>query len=498
MPYVLGVDIGTEGTKVLVISDTGEIVKKAYASYQFDIPESGWTEQDPEVWWNSFLRCLDDLWNQGASPADIVCIGVAGQMHSSVLLDKNGVNIRKSILWNDTRTKQICDDVLEFIGKTRYQGETCNSLLPGFTLGKLLWVKKNEPQVYSRCDKVLMPKDYINFKLTGSFSADVSDASGTGVFDVRNRIWHEGILHELNLPLSWFPTVSESGSVIGEVTLQAARITGLRMGTPVIAGAADNAAAAVGMGVVTSGRGLVSIGTSGVVLSCLEAAPSYEQAVEQNPTLHVFCHAMPGMWYGMGVTQAAGASLRWFKDSLGQGKTYDELIIEASRVEAGSNGLTYLPFLTGERTPYNSDRIRGGFVGLNLQHGLPHFVRAVIEGVSYSLRDCLELIQHIPVDVDELVVTGGVVNSSLWLQILCDILDTPLVVQGYSEGAAYGVGLLAGISQGFWRNVNEARPKTSGSELLHPSIERKVYENGYQQYKQYAKSFLDNSLANNN
>ncbi len=521
MQYALGADIGTEGTKVLVIDERGRIVKRTYSSYTFDVPKSGWAEQNPEIWWNAFRSCLGDLWAQGISSTNIVAVGAAGQMHSSVLLDETGEAVMNSILWNDTRTKAVCDQTLRSVGQERYQTLTCNSLLPGFTLGKLLWVRTHAPEVYERIRHILMPKDFINHRLTGRWTADVSDASGTGIFDVRERRWQSSLMTELDLPQAWFPPVFESGAIIGSVTPAASDATGLRTGTAVIAGAADNAAAAVGMGIVDVGRGLISIGTSGVILSCLEEAPSPHKAATQNPTLHVFCHAIPEMWYAMGVTLAAGASLRWFRDSMGHGASYDSLMDAAAQSEPGSNGLIYLPFLAGERTPYNSDQLRAGFIGIDLQHKPAHFVRSVLEGVAYSLRDCLEVVQSLNQNVDnvdEFVVTGGVVNSPLWLQILSDVLDRPLAVRSYSEGAAYGAAALAGLSQGFWTHIDDlvkdqsglakdqpglandqsalARNQTdpsnerSGVEKLVPSPGVAVYREGYKRYKAYAQSFL--------
>jgi xylulokinase len=495
MAYVLGVDIGTEGTKVVAVDSNGQIVGKAYQSYSFEVPRSGWAEQDPHMWWESFKTCLKELWTAGFRPSDIVAIGVAGQMHSSVLLDEDGSVIMKSILWNDTRTKAICDKALESFGRERYQAETCNSLLPGFTLGKLLWVRKNLPEQYSKIEHVLMPKDYLNFRLTGLYTADVTDASGTGLFDVRERKWNEGLITEFGLPRKWFPEVFESGYTIGSVSQEACRETGLSPNTRVIAGAADNAAAAVGMGVVRQERGLVSVGTSGVVLCCLENPPAAEQAAKQNSTLHVFCHAMPGMWYGMGVTLAAGASLRWFRDSFGDGQTYGKLIEKAAQIECGSSGLFYFPFLAGERTPYNSDRLRAAFMGAHMGHQLSHFVRSVIEGVSYSLRDCLNVVHSVAGNVNDFIITGGVVNSPLWLQVLSDILDAELSVPNYSEGAALGVALLAGLAGGHWSSLEEAFKEGRPMHQVSRSMDRNFYQSQYRYYKVYAESLLKASAA---
>lgn len=481
--FVVGVDVGTEGTKVAAVDESGTVRYKAYRSYSFDVVQSGWTEQDPALWWNALCAGLHDLWAQGLSPHDVRAIGVAGQMHSSVILDAKGAVIRKSILWNDVRTKTECDTLLARIGQAHFQGETCNSLLPGFTLGKLLWLRDHEPTSYAKIAHVLMPKDYVNYRLTSVFSADVTDASGTGLFDVRRRTWHTALMQEIGIPATWFPNVHESRDVIGEVSSEAAASTGLMPGTVVVAGAADNAAAAVGTGITDVTRGLVSVGTSGVVLACLTKAPSYEEAAAQNPTLHVFCHAIPDTWYAMGVTLAAGASLRWFRDALCQGESYDRLMDEASHSSAGSDGLMYLPFLAGERTPHNSESIRGAFLGAHLGHGRGHFARSVIEGVSYSLRDCLELIRAIPSETQELVLTGGAVNSALWSQVIADVLDIPILLQGSSEGAAYGAAILAAMSQG-WNVSAQAAPATGhASSLLPEPHVAEAYRHYYAQYQ---------------
>lgn len=491
MSFVLGVDIGTEGTKLVVVDDKGRIIEKCQVTYVFDVPQSGWTEQDPVIWWNAFLHGLSMLWEKGISASDISCVGIAGQMHSAVILDKGGNAIRKSILWNDTRTKQICDEVLQKFGSEWYQAETCNSLLPGFTLGKLLWIKEHEPELFRKIDKVCMPKDYINYRLTGIYSTDVSDASGTGVFDVRHRQWHTDLMSMLGLPISWFPDVFESTKVVGHVTANAAMLTGLQAGMPIVAGAADNAASAIGLGIINAQKGLVSVGTSGVVLSCLEHPPTMEESMLQNPTLHIFCHALPDLWYGMGVTLSAGASLRWFKDTFSSVHSYEDLMSEAKNVQAGSDGLIYLPFLTGERTPLNSDAVRAGFMGIGLQHQKSHFIRAVIEGVTFSLRDCLDCIEQINISVNEFTVTGGIVKSDLWLQTLCDIFEKPLMAQQYSQGAAYGAGLLAGLTVGFWNDIEEVFQKSSHSRQFIPSIHTAKYREVRKLYQIYTNHLLD-------
>lgn len=493
MNLLIGADIGTEGTKVIAVDETGQIVASAYHTYQFDVPRSGWTEQDPQVWWDAVVKGVATLWDQGIQPQSVRGIGIGGQMHSSVCLDSDGNCVYPSILWNDTRTKSICDQVLQEMGSETYQRETGNSLLPGFTLGKLLWMKKNQPEAFARIHTVLMPKDYVNFHLTGQLSADVTDASGTGVFDIRERKWNSHLIQELGIASSWFPTVYESQDVVGRVTAAAASRTGLLEGTPVVAGAGDNPAAAIGLGVVQDGRGMISVGTSGVVFCPLSQAPTAEVAEQQNPTLHVFCHAQPGLWYGMGVTLAAGASLRWYRDAFGTGeRSYDDLMDLAQQVSAGSNGLLYFPYLTGERTPLNSDSVRGAFLGVDMVHKESHFVRSVAEGVSYSLRDCLELIRPLSDGLSDMTVTGGVVHSPVWLQILTDVINETIRVPDNSTGAAYGAALLAGVGAEMWSNPAHIASKATVYPVeCKPSQDANVYGERYRVYQTLARKLGD-------
>lgn len=493
MNLLIGADVGTEGTKVIAVDGSGHIRASAYHTYQFQVPRSGWTEQDPSVWWNAVVKGLQSLWEQGIQAKDIKGVGIGGQMHSSVCLDSKGECVYPSILWNDTRTKSICDEVLRTVGAETYQRETGNSLLPGFTLGKLLWMKENQPVVFSKISSVLMPKDYINFQLTGELSADVTDASGTGVFNVRERTWNTRLMDELGISSSWFPHAYESQDIVGRITPEAASRTGLLEGTPVVAGAGDNPAAAIGLGVVEDGHGMISVGTSGVVFCPLTQAPTADVAAKQNPTLHVFCHAQPGLWYGMGVTLAAGASLRWYRDAFADGnRSYDDLMHLAQQVPAGSDGLLYFPYLTGERTPLNSDVVRGGFLGVDMVHREAHFVRSVAEGVSYSLRDCLELIRPLSDGLADMTVTGGIVHSPIWLQILTDVIHQGIRVPDNATGAAYGAALLAGVGAGMWTNPAQiASNATAFPVECTPSEDAQTYRRQYGVYETLAKRLVE-------
>ncbi|QQE77905.1 xylulokinase [Alicyclobacillus sp. SO9] len=492
MPIVLGIDVGTEGTKALAINSEGEIIAESYSTYRFDTPRSGWTQQNPDVWWQAVRNVLHDIWNR-INPHQVVGIGVAGQMHSSVCVDGDGIPVHPSILWNDTRTHPICEHILNNVGAEKYQSETGNSLLPGFTAGKLVWMRNNVYDAYCRIKTVMMPKDYVNFRLTGVRSADVSDASGTGFFNIRTRTWNDEMIEQLEFPRDWFPAVRESSDVIGYVTKSAAEVTGLRPGIPVIAGAGDNAAAAVGLNISEPGQGMISVGTSGVVLCPLDEPPTAEQASKQNPTLHVFCHALSGRWYAMAVTLSAGGSLRWFRDVFEQGASYDDMMAVAASAPPGSDGLVYLPYLTGERTPLNSDKIRAAFIGIDVHHHKSHFTRAVVEGVAYSISDGVSLLSQSVGPMNAVTITGGVVRSRLWLNILRNVLGTPLRVPKASGGASYGVALLAGLGVGVWPNASKMPRAFSldATEVFPRQELSHLYKDAYQHRSSAISHLLD-------
>ncbi|MGG3641094.1 xylulokinase [Bacillus gobiensis] len=478
----LGIDIGSGGTKAILLDKEGKPVQSAEISYSFDVPQEGWTEHDPEKWWEASVSALRELFKTN-DPSKVEAIGVSGQMHSSVLLDSDHNVIRKAILWNDQRTAQECEDVLTRIGEEKFRSLTMNTLFPGFTLPKIMWLKNNEPEHYNRLSTVFMPKDYINFKLTGVIATEVTDASGTGVFDVYHRQWNRTIIDELGLNPEWFPQVFESTDIVGRLKSSVAKATGMKEGIPVVAGAADNAAAAVGNGVYEEGKGLVSVGTSGVVLMPIKNKPEREFLLKTNPSLHIFCHSLPNTWYAMGVTLTAGESLKWFRQAFEIEEDFQHMLNQVKDVEAGSNGLIFTPYLSGERTPHNDSKARGVFYGMNLTHRRKHFMRSVLEGVSYSLKDCHELINHI-IESESFVVTGGAVKSEAWCQILADVLGVRLKKSGQFEGPAIGAAILAGIGIGHWKTPGEAA-REDIENVITPNLERnQIYEEGFEKYRE--------------
>ncbi|MCL5074494.1 MAG: xylulokinase [Chloroflexi bacterium] len=462
MTYLMGIDVGTTGAKTLIISESGDVAAKAMAEYPLCTPHPNWSEQDPEDWWSATVQSIQAaLARANVSPRKIKGMGLTGQMHGLVLLDADGRALRPAMLWNDQRSENECREITERIGISRLMELVCNPALPGFTAPKILWVRKHEPQVYEKVAHILLPKDYIRYRLTGEFSTDVSDASGMLLLDIRRRAWSDEMLRALQIPREWLPTSSESTTVTGGVTAHAAQATGLHTGLPVVGGGGDQAAQAVGSGIVANGLVSATIGTSGVVF-----AHTDELRVEPQGRLHAFCHAVPGKWHVMGVMLSAGGSLRWFRDVLGQlEKTvadltgrdpYEFLMEEAGRAPPGSKGLVFLPYLSGERTPHPDPNARGAFIGLTLHHNKADMVRAVLEGVAFGLRDSLELLKELGQDVRQVRISGGGARSALWQQILADILGAELATVNVTEGAAYGAALLAGVGAGVWPNVEEA------------------------------------------
>jgi xylulokinase len=467
---LLGIDISTTGAKALIVDERGHVLASATEEYPLYTPRPLWSEQDPEDWWQGCQRAVQRaLAERRINPADIQGIGLTGQMHGLVLLDKDDQVLRPAILWNDQRTGPQCVEITAWAGGLdRLLALTGNAVLPGFTAPKIGWVRENEPEVYERVAHVLLPKDYVRFRLTGEYATEVSDASGTSLFDVASRRWSATMAGLLEIPMEWLPRCEESDVVTGQITEAAARATGLRAGTPVVGGGGDQAAQAVGSGIVRSGIISVTSGTSGVVFAHTDA-----YAAEPQGRLHVFCHAVPGKWHAMGVMLSAGGAFRWFRDALGQPEKtvaaltgedpYDLLTREAGTVPAGAEGLLFLPYLTGERCPHPDPNARGAFIGLTLRHGKPHMARAVLEGVSFGLRDSLELIkglalsssQGLGVPIAQVRASGGGARSPLWRQIQADVFNTELVLINVTEGAAFGAALLAGVGAKVYGNVYE-------------------------------------------
>ncbi|MBN1857595.1 xylulokinase [Candidatus Bipolaricaulota bacterium] len=453
MSYVVGIDVSTTGVKAIVVDERGHVVGSALTQHSWDMPRPLWVEQNPDDWWNGTWRSMRRVLTEAAIDGrDIIGVGLTGQMHGLTLLDKSHRVVRPAILWNDQRTEEQCDEIRDVFGRSELLALTGNDAMAGFTLPKLLWVKENEPDAYARIAQILLPKDYVRFRLTGRFATDRAGASGTLILDIAKRDWATAILGAFGIEKSWLPPTHEGPEVTGHITPEAAKWTGIPAGTPVFAGAGDQAAQAIGVGASHAGTLAMTLGTSGVVF-----APTDRPIVEPGGRLHAFCHAVPGRWHLMGVMLSAAGSLRWFRDELVPTESFDVLTREASHVPVGSNGLLFLPYLTGERTPYADARARGAFVGLTVRHDRAALARAVLEGVSFGLREGLELLSAAGVDKTcEIRISGGGARSSCWRQILSDVLGRELVLVNTLEGAAYGTALLAGVGAGIWASVDEA------------------------------------------
>ncbi len=452
MQYFIGIDSSTTATKALLMAESGQVVGVASAEYAFETPKPLWSEQDPDLWWQATIQSIKQVIQETAvSPADIKGIGLTGQMHGLVLLDKDGQVLRPAILWNDQRTQAQCDEIRRRLGKENLIQITGNDALTGFTAPKILWVQEEEPHIYARGAHILLPKDYVRLKLTGEYAMDRADGAGTILFDLRARTWSPEVLMALNIDPNWLPETFEGTAVTGTVTPEAAALTGLAAGTPVMAGGGDQAAGAVGTGAVVEGVVSLSLGTSGVVFAATDTP-----VIEPNGRLHAFCHAAPGKWHLMGVMLSAAGSLRWFRDTIAPGVDFGDLAAAAD-VPAGSDGLLFLPYLTGERTPHPDPLARGAFVGLTVRHGLPHMTRAVLEGVAFGLRDSFELMKEAGLaNIDQVRISGGGGKSPLWRQILADVFNAEIVTVNTAEGAAYGAALLAATGAGAFNSVEEA------------------------------------------
>jgi xylulokinase len=492
MAYLLGIDISTTGSKALVINELGGVISSVTTEYPLSVPHPLWSEQNPVDWWQGTCASVQAaLKKAGLTGEDVSAVGLTGQMHGLVLVDKNGEVLRPAILWNDQRTGEQCMEITEKVGGLNHLLDlTGNAVLPGFTAPKVLWVCENEPQIYSRTAQMLLPKDYIRYRLTGEYATDVSDASGTSLLDVKNRRWSERMLQALDIPAGWLPRCTESPEISGQISLMAGRATGLKEGTPVVGGAGDQAAQAVGSGVIRPGVISVTSGTSGVVF-----AYSDSYVAEEQGRLHAFCHAVPGKWHVMGVMLSAGGSFRWWRDNLGEPEhataaligddPYNLLTREAELAPAGSGGLIFLPYLTGERTPYPDPQARGAFIGLTVRHTKAHLVRSLLEGVTFGLRDCLELVKSLRVSIDQVRASGGGARSPLWRQIQADVFGTELVLVDVTEGAAFGAALLAGVGAGLFANVEQAVEQTlSITDRTAPIEENvRIYQQLYPVYR---------------
>jgi xylulokinase len=453
MAYLLGIDISTTGAKAILIDEAGKVIASATTEYPLSTPQPLWSEQAPADWWRGAVASIKEAVTSAAIDSrEIMGIGMTGQMHGLVLLDNQNQVLRPAILWNDQRTALQCAEMNQKIGPKHLLEITGNPALTGFTAPKILWVRENEPEIYAQVAHILLPKDYIRFKLTGAYAIDCAEASGTSLLDFRQRAWSAEILDCLEIDPAWLPTVVEGPQVSGAISPEAAAITGLKAGTPVVGGGGDQAAQAVGVGAITPGIIALTLGTSGVVF-----APTGQPFIESEGRLHAMCHSVPGNWHMMGVMLSAAGSLRWLRDTFSPGTGYDELLLPASQVAIGAEGLLFLPYLTGERTPYPDPLARGAFVGLTLRHNLASLTRAVLEGVAFGLRDSLELVKSSGLGkLEQVRVSGGGSRSPLWRQILADTMACELVTVNVTEGASYGAALLAGVGAGLWPTVQDA------------------------------------------
>lgn len=456
--YVLGIDIGTGGTRALIIDDIGRVVASATADHEpFASPKIGWAEQNPEDWWRACCVAVRKVLSNGnVRGGDIACVGFSGQMHGAVMLDGADNVVRPALIWCDVRTEKQCKDLTRAIGAEKLIQLTCNPALANFTLTKFLWVRENEPENWSRVRSVMLPKDYVRFRLSGDKAIDVADASGTLLLDVTNRRWSREMLDAAGMDPKLLPALFESPDVCGKISKDGAAATGLKEGTPVIAGAGDQAAGAIGMGISTPGAVSATIGTSGVVFAATD-----RPALDPKGRLHTFCHAIPGRWHVMGVTQAAGLSLRWFRDQFGAGAddgrdAYDRLAAEAAAIPPGADGLLWTPYLMGERTPHLDPNARGALVGITASHTRAHVIRAIFEGVAFSLRDTFTIFGEIGVPVKQIRLGGGGARSSLWRQIQADVYGHQVELVEAEEGAAYGAAILAGVGARMWPSVDSA------------------------------------------
>jgi xylulokinase len=454
----LGIDVGTGGTRALAIDEGGRIVASATSEHvPFASPQTGWAEQDPRDWWRAAGEAVRAVLSRpGIDAGAIRAVGLSGQMHGSSLLDARGEVVRPALLWCDQRTDVECREITDRVGAARLIELTLNPALTGFTLPKLLWVRKHEPALWSTVRSVLLPKDYVRYRLTGEKATDVADASGTLLFDVGGRKWSREMLDAMELDPSLMPRAYESPEITSSVSPDGASATGLRAGTPVVAGGGDQAAGAVGMGIVRPGAVSATIGTSGVVFAATDWP-----VLEPEGRIHAFCHAVPGRWHVMGVTLGAGLSLRWIRDLIGAGPDdgrdpYDRLTEAAASVPAGSDGVLWAPYLMGERTPHLDPHARAALVGLAASHTRGHVVRAVLEGVAFSLQDSFTILDQMRVPVGAVRLGGGGARSPLWRQIQADVYGHAVETVEAEEGAAYGAAILAGVGGGVWKTVDEA------------------------------------------
>jgi xylulokinase len=480
--YVVGIDASTTATKAVMVDEAGAVVGIGSTAYGFDVPQPGWTEQSPELWWDGAIHAIREvLATTGVAGEDVAAVGLTGQMHGLVLLDQADDVLRPAILWNDQRTAHACDEIREAVGPERLIAITGNTALTGFTAPKLVWVRDHEPDVWSRVAHVLLPKDYVRLRLTGEHALDKADGAGTLLFDLEARDWSPEVLHALRIDPRWLPPTFEGPDVTGTVTAAAAEATGLRAGTPVVAGGGDQSANAVGVGAVEPGVVALSLGTSGVVFATTERALR-----DPAGQVHAFCHAVPGRWHLMTVMLSAAGSLRWFRDTLAPGEDFGALVGSAAEASAAFDGLFFLPYLTGERSPHPDPEARGAFVGLSITHDRPDLTRAVLEGVAFGLRDGLDQMTATGMPAPaQIRASGGGTASPLWRQILADVLDAELATVSTTEGAAFGAAMLGAVGARWHPTVEAAAAAfVRVSPAASPGPDAALYADAHAAYRE--------------
>jgi xylulokinase len=481
MSCFIGIDTSTTATKALLMDESGKVLGVASNEYRYETPQPLWSEQAPSLWWHATRESLRQvLARSGVEPDTIRGIGLTGQMHGLTLLDEQGHVLRPAILWNDQRTASQCDEIRRRVGLENLIRITGNDALAGFTAPKILWVQEHEPEIWKRVRHILLPKDYVRYCMTGEFVCDRSDGAGTLLFDLAKRDWSPHLLRVLDIPASHLPRTCEGTELSGRLLPAVADELGLPAGLPVFGGGGDQAASAVGTGAVRAGVVSLSLGTSGVVFATTEGP-----VFDPQGRLHAFCHSVPARWHLMGVMLSAGGSLRWLRDTFAPGMDYDSLLAPAAGLPAGSEGLFFLPYLTGERTPHPDPHARGAFVGLTVRHGLPHLTRSVLEGVAFGLRDGFELLKGAGLnDLTQVRLTGGGARSPLWRQILADVFSTQIATVNSLEGAAFGAALLAATGAGVFPSVEAACDATiQVTSTLDPGQDQPVYEKAYPVYR---------------
>lgn len=490
MAYLAGLDIGTSGTKTALISEDGEVVASAMVEYPLLTPKPGWAEQEPSEWWDATCATLKQvIAESGVDPAEIKGVGLSGQMHGSVFLDGEGKVIRPALLWCDARTAAECDEINAVVGADTFFEACCNPPLVGFTAPKVVWLKNHEPEKYARLRHIMLPKDYVRYLMTGEMICEVSDAAGTVLFDVRQRTWAGGVLDALGIAREWMPEVRESFDVCGTITAAASEATGLKAGTPVVGGGADNTCGAIGAGVVIEGRVSASLGTSGVVF-----APTNDVRVDPGKRVHTFVHSTRQQWYLMGCMISAGMALRWYRDNI----AFDEIALAeqegrdvyarydeaAASLPVGAEGLWFLPYLQGERSPHNDPFARGSFVGLTFKHGRAHMARAILEGITFGMRDMLEVIKELGTDVSEIRALGGGAKSPFWRQLMADVFGDEIAILEKEEGGAMGAAILAGVGAGLFDDFGEVTDRlVKVKERIQPNAE--VHEQYAERYAMF-------------